>query len=230
MRLWRAPFSTNVERVALALAHKGLAVESVWSPADCAAHPSLKYALWRDPANARGCSLPLVDTYLAVVSKREVREYSERELEPEAERRILDAGRVAGSSKNRQARRFVIARDEGVREEVASSVYAGENVREAALVVALVVGAKGPTAFDAGRAAQNMMLAASNDGIGSCPNGIADAERLRAAIGHGEDESVATVLTFGYPAKLRRDPQSLSAEEWVARADRRPFEEIVTEL
>ena len=30
MRLWRAPCSTNVERVALALAHKSLAVESVW--------------------------------------------------------------------------------------------------------------------------------------------------------------------------------------------------------
>ena len=30
MRLWRAPFSTNVERVALALGHKGLKVESVW--------------------------------------------------------------------------------------------------------------------------------------------------------------------------------------------------------
>jgi glutathione S-transferase len=29
MRLYRAPFSTNVERVALALAHKGLEVESV---------------------------------------------------------------------------------------------------------------------------------------------------------------------------------------------------------
>ena len=28
--LYRAPFSTNVERVALALAHKGLQVESVW--------------------------------------------------------------------------------------------------------------------------------------------------------------------------------------------------------
>ena len=27
--LYRAPFSTNVERVALALAHKGVAVESV---------------------------------------------------------------------------------------------------------------------------------------------------------------------------------------------------------
>jgi glutathione S-transferase len=30
MRLYRAPFSTNVERVALALAHKGLEVQSVW--------------------------------------------------------------------------------------------------------------------------------------------------------------------------------------------------------
>jgi glutathione S-transferase len=30
VKLYRAPFSTNVERVALALAHKGLAVESVW--------------------------------------------------------------------------------------------------------------------------------------------------------------------------------------------------------
>ena len=30
LRLYRFPFSTNVERVALALAHKGLEVESVW--------------------------------------------------------------------------------------------------------------------------------------------------------------------------------------------------------
>ena len=35
MRLYRIPFSTNVERVALALAHKGLQIESVWvDPAD----------------------------------------------------------------------------------------------------------------------------------------------------------------------------------------------------
>jgi glutathione S-transferase len=30
VRLYRAPFSTNAERVALALAHKGIEVESVW--------------------------------------------------------------------------------------------------------------------------------------------------------------------------------------------------------
>lgn len=171
-----------------------------------------------------------MDAYLAVVSKREVRSYADRALDEDAQRRILEAGRLAGSSKNRQARRFVVVRDDGVREEVASSVYAGDNVRGAALVVAIVVGRKGPTAFDAGRAAQNMMLAAANDGIGSCPNGIADAERLAQALESGEDESTATVLTFGYPAKPRRDPESQSPEDWVQSADRKPFEEIVKEL
>jgi len=39
-----------------------------------------------------------MDAYVAVVSKREVREYDGRPISAEAERRILEAGRVAGSS------------------------------------------------------------------------------------------------------------------------------------
>ncbi len=169
-----------------------------------------------------------MDAYLAVVSKREVRDYDARPLGEGADRRILEAGRIAGSSKNRQARRFVVLRDPALVEEVAQSVYAPENVRGAALVVAIVVGGKGPTPFDAGRAAQNMMLAASNDGIGSTPNGVADPERLRTAVGHGEDEKVSIVLTFGYPRRPR-DPESRSPEEWIERADRKPYEEVVEE-
>jgi nitroreductase len=169
-----------------------------------------------------------VDAYLAVVSKRELRRYADRPLDAEAERRILEAGRLAGSSKNRQARRFVVLRDPALVEEVAESVYAGDNVRGAPFVVAIVTGGKGPTSFDAGRAAQNMMLAASNDGVGSCPNGTADAARLQAAVGHGDDEQVVTVLTFGYP-EHPRDAERRSPEEWIARADRRPYEEVVEE-
>ncbi len=169
-----------------------------------------------------------MDAYLAIVSRREVRSYAPQPLGADAERRILQAGRVAGSSKNRQSRRFVVLRDPGLVEEAAQSVYASDNVRGAAFVVAVVIAGRGPTAFDAGRAAQNMMLAASADGIGSCPNGIADAPRLQAAVGHGEDETVATVLTFGVPAQPR-DPQRLTPEQWIARADRKPFEEVVEE-
>jgi nitroreductase len=169
-----------------------------------------------------------MDAYLAIVSKRELRSYADRPIDAAAERRILEAGRVAGSSKNRQARRFVVVRTPELVRSVADAVYAPDNVLGAALVVAVVVGGKGPTSFDAGRAAQNMMLAAANEGIGSCPNGIADGAAMRAAVGHDDGEQVATVLTFGYPEKAR-DPERLSAQEWIERADRRSYEEVVEE-
>ena len=167
-----------------------------------------------------------MDTYLALVSRREVREYDERPLPEDAVQRILEAGRLAGSSRNRQARRFIAVRDPGVREALAEVVYNAGNVRGAALVVAVVTSGRRPGGFDAGRAAQNMMLAAWNENIGSCPNGITDADACRAALGAGEEEQVATLLSFGFPAHPR-DPRRRSPEEWVDRADRLPFDEVV---
>jgi len=164
-----------------------------------------------------------MDAFLAVASKREVRRYDAQPLEEDAMRRILDAGRVAGSASNRQNRRFVVLGD---RDAVAAAVYAPDNVRGATLVVAIVVAGKGPLGFDAGRAAQNMMLAAWNEGIGSCPNGVSDPDRMREVVGHAPDEQVATVLSFGYPARPGK-PEARSAQEWIARANRRPLDEIV---
>ena len=164
-----------------------------------------------------------MDAFLAVVSKREVRSYDARPLPDDAVRRILEAGRLAGSSKNRQQRRFVVLTD-----PPADAVYEPANLRGAALVVAIVTSGKGPVGLDAGRALQNMMLAAHNDGIGSCPNGISDAEAMAAAVGVSEGEQVATVISFGYPA-TPRDPSRFSADEWIARAKRKPFEDVVSE-
>ena len=166
-----------------------------------------------------------MDAYLAVASKREVRSYADRALPPEVVRRILDAGRVAGSSQNRQGRRFVVL--ERVREDAAKCVFVPANVTTSALAVAIVIGERGPAGFDAGRAAQNMMLAAWNDGVGSCPNGIADADELSRLLGLEGSERVANILSFGYPAR-EVDPARRSAEEWIAAADRKPFDEVVT--
>jgi nitroreductase len=164
-----------------------------------------------------------MDAFLAVVSKREVRRYDTRPLGKDSTRRILEAGRVAGSSANRQRRRFVVLSD---RDAAAEAVYEPDNLRGAALLVAIVVAGKGPLGFDAGRAAQNMMLAAWSEGIGSCPNGVSDPDRMRELVGHAPDQQVATVLSFGYPERPR-DPQDRSAEEWISRANRRPFDEVV---
>jgi nitroreductase len=166
-----------------------------------------------------------VDAYLAVVSKREVRGYSDRALSREVARRILEAGRVTGSSQNRQARRFVVL--ERIREDAAKCVFVPTNVSTAALAVAIVIGGRGPAGFDAGRAAQNMMLAAWNEGVGSCPNGIADADELARLLELEGSERVANILSFGYPAR-EVDPAQRNPEEWIAAADRKPFDELVT--
>jgi nitroreductase len=167
-----------------------------------------------------------VDTFLAVASKREVREYAGRPIPADAEQRILDAGRIAGSSRNRQPWRFLVVESPSLRERLAEAVYVPANVRGAALVVVIALRGRGPTAFDAGRAAQNMMLTAWNDRIGSTPNGMPDADAVAELLGLEEGERPTVVLTFGYPAHPR-DPQRHTATEWIERADRKPFDEVV---
>jgi nitroreductase len=175
---------------------------------------------------AHGIRWRAMDAFLAVASRREVRRYADRPIPPEVERRILEAGRIAGSSQNRQPWRFVVVSSPEAVERTANAVWAGDNVRGAALVIAVIVGGKGPVSFDAGRATQNMLLAAWNEGVGACPNGIADPEAMRAAIGLREDDHFATVLSFGYPAR-EINPGARTPEEWIARADRKPLEDLV---
>ena len=116
-----------------------------------------------------------------------------------------------------------------MRERLADAVYAPANVRGAALVVVIANRGRGPTAFDAGRAAQNMMLTAWNDHVGSCPNGMPDPDAVAELFDLEEDERPTIVLTFGYPARTR-DPQRHEAIEWLERADRKPFDEVVERL
>ena len=168
-----------------------------------------------------------MDTYLAVASKRDWRRYADRPLPTEVEERILDAGRLSGSAMNRQPWRFVAVESDEARDRVADAVFAGDNIRSAAFVVAVVTPAGGGYApFDAGRAAQNMMLAAWNEGVVSCPNGAADADAARAALQLGDDEQMAVTLSFGYPTRELR-PDDRSAADWSAEATRKPLDEIV---
>jgi nitroreductase len=159
-----------------------------------------------------------MDVFQAIVSKRDVRAYADTPIPPDVEARILNAGRLAGSARNKQEWQFVVVSDKGA---LAQVVYAQENVRTAALVIA-IAGARG---FDVGRCAQNMMLAAWNEGVVSCPNGVADADEAERIVG----AEVGIILSFGYPASPR-DPESRTADEWSARANRKPLDELVRRI
>jgi hypothetical protein len=56
-----------------------------------------------------------------------------------------------------------------------------------------------------------------------------DPAAVGELLGLGERERVVIVLSFGFPHG-GRDPAARTPEEWAARADRRPLEEVAERL
>lgn len=158
-----------------------------------------------------------MDVWTAIRTKRMVRRFARRQLEPEQLTRILDAGRHAASSKNQQAWAFVAVEDRATLGRLAAvGPYAG-HVGGAAAAIALVTpdpratGASLSVVWDLGMAAGNMMLEAWDLGIGSCPATVYDQSVAREVLGFPGDRFCGYVLSFGYPADagdLSRPPKA----------------------
>jgi nitroreductase len=159
-----------------------------------------------------------VDTYRALVDKRDQRAFLPKPLPEESLRKIMQAARMSGSSKNREPNRLLVVRDEATLRAIADLGAWARWLAAAAAVIVIVQTERHE--FDAGRCAQNMMLAAWNDGIGSCPAHVPEAE-LGRLLGVPAALHVNRVIGFGYI-----DPARTSAPRSVARA-RLPLSELV---
>ena len=169
-----------------------------------------------------------MDVGLAVASKRDWRSYSDQPVPEDVQRRILDAGRLAGSAVNKQPWRFVIVESEDAKQRVSQVVYAEGNIQTCAFAVAIVTEGGG-SAIDVGRALQNMFLVAWDEGVVSCPNGIGDQQAAARELGLDEGWLPVNIPSFGYP-KHASDPESKSAEEWSAEANRKPLDELIRRI
>jgi nitroreductase len=159
-----------------------------------------------------------VDTYRAIVAKRDQRAFLPRPIPDDALGRILQAGRMTGSSKNREPNRFVVVRDAERRKALGALSRNGRWLADAAVVIVLVQ--TQAHSFDAGRCAQNMMVAAWNEGIGSCPAHLPEADVARL-LGVPGNLTVERVIGFGYV-----DAARAAAPPSVARR-RLPLTELV---
>lgn len=151
-------------------------------------------------------------TWQAINSVRVVRQFADRPLAAEHLDRILNAGRRAGSSKNEQRWGFIVVRDrEHLRELAKVGPYAGHLAGAATAVALVTPDATGPSGtsimWDLGRAAQNMVLAAWELGIGGVPATVYDHDLARRLLSLPPDQRCDFLLSFGYPA----DPSVLAA-------------------
>jgi nitroreductase len=170
-----------------------------------------------------------MDAYLAVVAKREVREYTDRPVPEDVLTKILQAGRATGSAKNSQPWRFVVLKDRQHRHDLANMIMAPRNLDRCAIAIAVVL-LNERLRFDAGRVAQNMMVAAWALGVGSCPNSVRPDEhdRMRKDLGAPADAAIATIITLGYPASGQPRPRAKAdPEKILTKLNRLPLEELV---
>lgn len=154
-----------------------------------------------------------METYQCIRTKREVREFADRAIPDEALHRIINAGRLAGSSKNTQPWHFILVRNRDTLARLSQTgTWAGHLARAAAAVVIVnSPSVRWQVMFDIGRAAQNMMLAGWELGLVSVPASIYQEADAKAILGVPEELEVHVALSFGYPAEtvdLNRPPRA----------------------
>jgi nitroreductase len=152
----------------------------------------------------------------AVRTMLAVRQYQDRPIPDDVVMRILEAARLTASSRNRQEWDFVVVRDKEKLRQIGQRASTGGYIAQAPLAVAVVV-PEGPVGYiDGTRAAQDMMLAAWGEGVGSVWVGNVDKAEIKALLAVPADRMILTIIPFGYP----------TAKLGAGKKARKPLEEI----
>jgi nitroreductase len=153
----------------------------------------------------------------AVKTLLAVRSYQDKPAELKTIKQVVEAARLTASSTNRQDWDFIAITDRDRLEQLGSLASGGSYIAGAAFAVAVLLGDYRSALGDAGRAVQDMMLVAWEQGLGSNWVGKVNSEEIRQLLQVPEDRTVITIVPFGYP---KRD---LGA----GIKDRKPFDEVV---
>ena len=166
-----------------------------------------------------------MDTWDAITSRRNVRQFTDRPLPDDDLERILEAGRRAPSSRNWQPWDFIAVTDRAQLRELSQVWRGGAHVAGSALTVVVVLPPfqteleAARAQYDAGQATMQMMIAAADRGIGSGHSAVGDQDRARALLGFPADRLATIMVDFGYPADRPLRP--------IRNPDRRPFTEVI---
>jgi nitroreductase len=157
-----------------------------------------------------------MDVDEAVRTVLAVRSYRPDPIPHDVVLRILEAGRLTGSSMNRQPWHFVVVDDKAALQQLADLAQSGPYIAQAPLAIVVAVGKTPFGVSDGSRAIQSMVLAAWAEGVGSNWVGFRGMEGIRTLLGIPDEFEILAVLPFGYPLepgaqgkKNRRPPAEI---------------------
>lgn len=153
-----------------------------------------------------------------ILTRKSVRKFSEQAVEKEKLTRILEAGRLAPSAKNRQEWRFLVIQKPALRAQIQQAAFGQDHVGEAPVIITACttnIGYRMPNGqlsypVDITFACSFMMLQAVHEGLGTCCVTTFDEEEIREMLSIPYSMRVVMLLLVGYgratPESTERKP------------------------
>jgi nitroreductase len=142
-----------------------------------------------------------MDVFEAVRTVLAVREYEDKPVPPDVVRRIVDSGRLTGSSMNLQPWHFVVIEDREALRRLGRLAKTGPYCADAAFAIVVAIEKTRFAVSDASRAVQSMMLTAWSEGVGSNWVGFLGMDEVKPLLGIPDDLDVVAIIPFGYPTR-----------------------------
>ena len=168
------------------------------------------------------------DIVRPIVRTRQYREFTEQPVSDEEVDAIVDAARWSGSAGNDQRWRFIVIRDVPTLRQLATVGMPQTRGLHTAVAAIAIVLPDEPSraisdAYDDGRVAERILVAATMLGLGSGISWIRTGFQpaVREILGLPEDRIVRTIMSLGHPTEAARRPKAAPGQA------RRPREEIV---
>ncbi len=168
-----------------------------------------------------------MDLFEAIRTRRSVRKYSDKPVEEEKLQGVLEAVRMAPSWANYQCWRLIVVKDKALKEKISDLSYvesffapkgykanpSKKALAEAPVVIVLcadpaqsgVLWGQSYYLTDAGIAAQNLMLAARAQGLGSVFVGVYEEEKLKKLLGIPDVIRIVGLFPLGYPLEEKKE-------------------------
>jgi nitroreductase len=178
-----------------------------------------------------------MDLFEAIKTRRSVRKYADRPVEDEKLKAVLEAVRLAPSWANYQCWRVIVVKDKALKEQMSELSYvesffapkgyksnpSKKALAESPVVIVLcadpaqsgVLWGQNYYLTDCGLAAQNLMLAARAQGLGTVFVGIYEEDKLKSLLNIPASIRIVGLFPLGYPLEEKKEGPS-----------RKPLEEI----
>jgi nitroreductase len=159
----------------------------------------------------------MMQVYEAATKRRSIRRFKDKPVPFEVLEKCVEAARLAPSGRNRQVCEYIAINDAailpGVFENIGGSVRlppdkGGPRPEQTAKAYIIVLinktletdaAQRKITYYDIGMAAENIMLTALENGLGSCPVLRFDESALKAILDIPDNRDIGLVIVMGYP-------------------------------